>query len=207
MEQRGVVGSVIESQRTNAVLSWVLVVFVVGVAVASFLEADLLWTGFALVVAALAVYPAVRLGSLYAMLPWEVLVLAALPLLGRVVATVPLTGALATYLSVAALALVLAVELHVFTPVRMNHTFAIVFVVVATMATAGIWAVVRWLSDIYLGTALLVGPGQTPGAAEQALMWEFVFSTVAGVLGGVVFELYFRRLARATERVPREVLP
>lgn len=207
MEQRGVVGSVIQNQRVNAMLAWVLVAFVGGVAIASFLDGDLLWTGFALAVAVLAVLPAVRLRQPYAMLPWEVLVMAALPLLGRVLATVPLTGALATYLSVAALALVLAVELHVFTPVRMNHTFAIVFVVVATMATAGIWAVVRWLSDIYLGTSLLIGPGETALEAERALMWEFVFSTLAGLIGGVVFELYFRRRARATERIPREVLP
>lgn len=207
MDRSSVIGEIIEDERVNAGLAWALVGFILVVGGASVLEGDLLWAGFALVLAVLAAAPAVRLGRPRAMLPWEVLVLASLPLLGRVLATVPLTGTLATYLSVSAVALVLAVELHVFTPVRMNHTFAVVFVVVATMAAAGIWAVVRWLSDIYLGTSLLVLPGQTLHEAEEALMWEFVFSTVAGVAAGVVFDRYFRRRVRVTERLPEEVVP
>jgi len=43
------------------------------------------------------------------MLPWEVVAVAALPVLGRAVATVPVTGTLTTYLSVAAVALIIAV--------------------------------------------------------------------------------------------------
>jgi len=102
----------------------------------------------------------------------------------------------ATYLSVAALALVVAVELHVFTPVEMTYWFAVLFVVVATIATAGVWAVVQWLSDIYLGTTFI--------HSEHRLMWDFVAATVVGVIAGVVFEWYFRRFARVGPRLPDE---
>jgi hypothetical protein len=135
------------------------------------------------------------------MLPWEVLALAALPVLGRSLATVRVTSDVATYLSVAALALIVAVELHTFTDVSMSPSFAVVFVAIATTATAGVWAVVRWAADLALGTTLLLDPTLTEAAVERGLMLEFVASTVAGVLAGVVFEFYVRRRARARRRV------
>jgi hypothetical protein len=139
------------------------------------------------------------------MLPWEVLLLAILPLLGRTFATVPVTSELFTYLSVAAIALIIAVELHVFTPVKMNKAFAVSFVVIATLAAAGIWAVARFALDATLGTAFLLDPALTEAEIEHDLMLEFVYSTAAGVLGGVVFEWYFRRLRRRESVVPSEV--
>ena len=118
------------------------------------------------------------------MLPWEVLILAALPVLGRAFLVAQL-GEFAAYLAVAALALIVAIELHVFTAVEMNRGFAVGFVVITTMATAGLWALVRWVADLYLETGFL--------ASEAALMWEFVASTAAGVLAGVLFAWYVRR--------------
>lgn len=199
MEGEGL-GRVVERRRINATLSWVLVGFVWAVAAGAFLGGELLWAGFAATVAVLAILPAVGLRSPLAMLPWEVLALAVVPLVGRTFATVPTTGRLAQYLSVAALALVVAVELHTFTGVEMNYRFAVLFVVVATMATAGVWAVVRWLSDVYLGTGLLLVPGVPQETVEHELMIEFVYSTLAGGLAGLVFELYFRRRRLAHRR-------
>jgi len=118
---------------------------------------------------------------------------------GRLLSTTVVTGQLATYLSVAALALVVAVELHAFTPVRMNDAFAVLFVVVTTMATAGVWAVVRWLADGWLGTGFI--------ASERALMWEFVASTVAGILAGLLFVYYVRHRITPADRLPEGVDP
>ncbi len=112
------------------------------------------------------------------------------------------TGRVSTYLAVAAIALIVAVELDVFTPVRMNHSFAVFFVVIATMAAAGVWAVVQWLSDLYLGTRLLLN-GRPEHVVEAGLMWDFVAATVAGIGAGVVFAYYVRRQA-GTSRVPEE---
>lgn len=193
---RSDIGRVVEDARVNAVLGWGLVSLVVLAAGVSLAQGEVLWTGFALVVATVAVAPAVLLRSPRSMLPWEVLALAALPLLARPVGG-PAASDVATYLSVAAIALLLAVELHVFTPVRMTHTFAVFFVVVATMATAGIWAVARWSADIYLGTGFDLD--------ERALMLEFVASTVAGIGAGIVFDVYFRRYVHAAERLDPEV--
>lgn len=181
--------------RVNAALGWLLVGVIGSVAVASVLAGDPIWAGFAAAVGALAVVPAVAFRSWRMMLPWEVLVLAGLPIIGRLVTAVELNSKLATYLSVAALALIVAVEIHAFTGVRMTSTFAVAFVIVATMATVGIWAVVRYALDATLGTTFLIDPALTDAAIEREVMLEFVASTVAGLLAGIVFELYVRRQA------------
>ncbi|MBV0922732.1 hypothetical protein KTS45_00825 [Halomicroarcula limicola] len=200
------VTALLHDQRTNALLAWLVVALLLAVVGGSVVEGELLWAAFAAGVAVLALLPPLLLLNRHAMLPWEILLLAALPVVGRVFATLSVTGNLATYLSVAAIALIVAVELHVFTPVRMTPRFAVVFVVVTTMATAGVWAVVRWVADQTLGTAFLLDPALTEHAIEEAVMWEFVASTVAGVGAGVVFAYYVRREMGAT-RVPEEVRP
>jgi hypothetical protein len=196
---------VFNDARKNAAFAWLLVGFVVVVAVGNLVSGALVWAGFAAAVAVLAVLPPLKFRTPRAMLPWEVLLLAVLPLLGRTFATVPVTSDLFTYLSVAAIALMIAVELHVFTPVRMSQGFAVSFVVIATMAAAGIWAVARFALDATLGTALLLDPALTEAEIEHDLMLEFVYSTAAGVFGGAIFEWYFRRLRRRESVVPEEV--
>jgi hypothetical protein len=191
---RADLGRLVESERANALLAWALVAFVTAVAVVSVVRGTLLWAVFAAGVVALSVLPPIAIRSPRVMVPWEVLALAALPTLARAFA--PPVAGVATYLAVAALALVVAVELHLFTTVEMSYRFAIAFVVIATLATAGIWAVVRWVADLYLGTGFL-----TTG---NALMWEFVASTIAGLGAGLFFEGYVRRRLR-TERLPEGV--
>ena len=209
MQPSGLRG-VVENERGNAALAWLLVVFLVVVAVGELLLGETLWGVFILVVAVLGVVPAVAFRSARAMLPWEVLAIASIPAVGRAVVAgqtigqVTLTGRLATYVAVAAVALIVAVEVDVFTPVRMNYSFAVLFVVVTTTAAAGLWAVAQWLSDLYLGTSLLLGRG-TEEEVETALMWDFVAATVAGLLAGVLFEFYFRQRAHLDERLPFRV--
>lgn len=192
----------------NALLAWTLVGFVLAVVVGNALSGSLLWAGFAGVVLVLALAVPVGYRSPLAMLPWEVLGLAMLPLVGRTFATVPVTSDLATYLAVAAVALIVAVELQVFTPVRMSPRFAVGFVVVATMAAAGAWAVARFALDVVFGTGLLLDPSLSEAElelVERELMFEFVYSTAAGVLAGVIFEGYFRRRRRRESVLPPEV--
>ena len=199
------VGHLLSGQRGNAALSWTLVAFLVAAVPASLFYGDLLWAGFALVVAVLTVLPPLLLRNRTAMLPWEVTALCALPILGRTLSTTTLTGQLATYLSVAAIALVVAVELHLFTPVRMTDSFAVALVVVATLAMAGLWAVVRWSTDLMLGTQFLLDPTLSETAIERQLMWEFVASTAAGLIAGLIFTLYVRRRIEPDVRLPEEV--
>lgn len=148
-------------------------------------------------VVVIATLPAFSLRNGWIMPPWEVLLLATLPTIGRLFATTIVTGQIATYVSVAALALLVAVDLNAFTPVEMSDSFAVLFVVVTTMATAGVWAMVRWIADLFLHTGFLT--------TDRALMLEFVASTIAGVVAAIVFVIYFRRIADPRERIPDEV--
>lgn len=242
MEDAGRLHEFLVDERLNAVVAWLLVAFIVGVAIESFLDGDLLWTGFSAAVVAIVVIPPLNFRNPQVMLPWEVLGIASLPVLGRALATYPLSTDLTTYVSVAALALIVAVELDVFTTVRMTDAFAAFFTVIVTMAAAGVWAVVQWLSDLLLGTTFIYPtPVEVPDAAVQggpfgklywfsdllfgttftgpepiivseaaeqaaldALMWDFVAATAAGVFAGVVFVLYFLRRRDETIEIPDE---
>lgn len=198
-------GALLTDTKINGLLAWLLVGVFVLVAVESAVTGDYLWSGFAVVVALAVALPALLLEQSRAMPPWEVVLLAGLPVVGRAVATFRTASTVATYLSIAALALLVAVNLHLFTPVEMNVWFAVVFVVVVTLATAGLWALVRWAADLYLGTQLLLVPGPDGTVdrdlVEEALMWEFVASGVAGLVAGLFFEGYIRRRSTADTRV------
>ncbi len=206
-ESGGGLRRLVERRRPNAILGWSFVVVLCLTGVGAVLGGRPLWAGFTLTLVGLAVAPAAAFRKPDAMLPWEVLALASVPSLGRLlvagqtVGGVTLTGRITSYVAVAAAALILAVELDVFTPVRMSDSFAVVFVAIATVATAGLWAEVRWLSDSLFGTAFLLD-GRPEHVIEEALMWDFVAATVAGVVAGVLFELYFRRYADTTPRYP-----
>jgi hypothetical protein len=172
-------GFVIDGAVRNAAASWVLVAIIAGIAAGAVLAGQALYAAFAVAVVVLAAVPPARFGP-RAMLPWEVLALCALPLFARAAAVRLLTtggaASVATYLSVAAVALVVAVELDVFTPVRMTDWFAVLFVVVATLAAAGAWAVVQWASDMLLGTTFIYpvspAPAEVAGAGPaDRLAW------------------------------------
>jgi len=186
----------VEGERANALVAWAVLLFLLATGGVELLTGQLVWAGFVLGVVVLGALPAVLHRDWQAMLPWELLVLAALPVAGRVfvagrtVGEVTLTGRVTTFVAVAAVALIVAVLLDRFTATRMNDAFAVVFVVVTTMAAAGIWAVAQWLSDIYLGTGFLDRPH-----AEEALMWDFTAATMAGVISALLFTYYFRRRA------------
>jgi len=73
--------------------------------------------------------------------------------------------------------------------VRMTPNFAVVFVVLVTMATAGFWAVGSTASAQYLGTSFV--------ETNDELMIIFTAATLAGFVAGGLFQLYFRRQLRA----------
>jgi hypothetical protein len=197
-------GALLEQRRTNGVLAWLLVGVVALVVAERAVGGDLLGAAVASTVLVLAVVPPVAHRDPVVMLPWEVLALAALPTLGRATATLALTSELAAHLSVAALALVVAVELDAFTAVRMPPWFAVLFVVIATMAVAGLVTVAGWLADLSLGTAFVLDPALTDEEIHGEVMGDFVAATAAGTLAGVVFEWYFRRQVAADRRHPGE---
>ena len=170
--------------RANAAVAWAMVAVLAGVFVESLLVFDLLSMALTGAIAALVVAPSVAARTPRAMLPWELLALALLPILVRVLLGGDL-GVFATYLAIAALALVITVELHMFTTLRVTRWFAVVLVVMTTMATAAVWTVLRWNADRLYGTAYLT--------TNEALMIEWIYVTLAGLVGGALFAVYFRR--------------
>jgi len=197
-------GELLSDGRVNAVAAWALVGLFALAVVEGAITGDYLWSAFAAFAAAVVVIPAVTFRDPLAMPPWEVVLVAGLPVVGRAFATFSLTSDLATYISIAALALLVAANLHLFTTVRMSVGFAVLFVVVTTLAAAGVWAVARWGADVWLGTELLYEPGLTDDEIEHDLMLEFVASAVAGLFAGVFFEAYIHRQTNAGDHIPEE---
>lgn len=183
------------SGRGNALLAWPLVAVLALTLAESVLDFDRLWALFVAVTGAIVLVPPVAHRDWRVMLPWEVLVLALAPILVRGLFGGEL-GTFAYYLSVAGLALVVTVELHMFTTMRMTHWFAVVFVVMTTLASAGAWAVARWSADRLLGTEFLSDPTTSADAANAALMTEFLWVALAGLAAGVLFDAYFKRRGR-----------
>lgn len=205
-----VLAQVFRNSRLNAILAWVLVAVLVVVFVESVWNFDRLWMAFVATTAAIVLLPPLAYRDWQIMLPWELLVLALLPILARANAGGEL-GLFAYYLSIAALALLITVELHMFTEMRMTHWFAVLFVGMATMASTAAWTVVRWSMDRTFGTNMLghleargdplLPPGHTAQeAANAGLMLEWVYVTLAGLAAGLLFDAYFRRRGRQLSR-------
>lgn len=183
--------------RTNAAIAWALVAVLAVVFTESVLDVDYQWMLFVGVVGAVVLVPPAAHREWRVMLPWELLVLALLPILvrGLVGGTV---GTFATYLSLAALALLVIVELHMFTALEVTHWFAVFLVVLTTLAAVAAWTVFRWNADRYLGTAYLT--------SNEALMMEWLYVTLAGLVAGVLFDGYFRRRDRRLWRAIRRTV-
>jgi hypothetical protein len=183
--------------RTNAIIAWALVTILTAVFVESILGADYPWILFVSVVCFVVLVPPVAFREWRVMLPWELLVLALLPILARglVGGTV---GTFASYLSLAALALLVIVELHMFTELTLTHWFAIGLVVLTTLAAVAAWTVFRWNADRFLGTTYLT--------SNDALMTEWLYVTIAGLVAGVLFDGYFRRRDRRLWRAIRRTV-
>ncbi|WP_336336707.1 hypothetical protein [Haloarcula brevis] len=177
--------SLIGSHRLDALGAWVVTAILVGVVGRFAAGGAFDWAVLTATLVAVAVAVPLAARDLETTVPAEVLGLVAVPVLVRAFGGFP---QLTPFLVVAGVALLLAVVLDAFTSLTMTPRFATVFVVVVTMAVAGVWAVGIYAADTLLGTAFLDG--------QTELMWDLVTATAAGIVAGVVFELYFDRSAR-----------
>ncbi|WP_135854229.1 hypothetical protein [Halorussus salinus] len=177
----------IVTRRRNAALTWTAVAAVVASSAASASGGDLLWAGLGLAAVGVAVVPVAAYRDWSATLPWEVVAFLAVPYALQSLDLL-LPRSVAAFLVVPALALALAVEFDAFTSVEMSASFAVLFVVTATMAAAGAWALVQWVMDLALGTQNLRG--------LSAVMWSLTAAAGAGVVAGLLFAGYFRRVDR-----------
>lgn len=136
-------------------LAWALTAVIGLVFVESVLDLDFLWSLFSGLLILLIILPPVYYGDVRAVLPFEMLAIAAIPVIVRVFEISVLANEVATYVSFAAMALLIAVELHIFTSVRFSHGFSVAFLLVSTLAVGAVWSVVRFYMDSLLGTSYL----------------------------------------------------
>lgn len=161
----------------------------------SLLAGAVLWGGFSLLLVVVIALPPVTTRNWTAMVPWPLLALAAFAVLARAIGFYP---ELAGYLAIAAVALIVVVELDVFTPVKLGLRFAVGFGVLTTMATEAVWIVAQFYSDQWLGTDFLT--------TQTELQRDIVAVTVTGFVVGSLFYWYFTRFEpagvvdRATDR-------
>lgn len=184
--------SLFRDTRRNAIVGWAVLGLVALAFVESLLDLDPLWTVASAATVVVMVLPAVLRRDCRVVLPWELLLLAALPVATRAVVPDVEVGIFASYLALAAFALLVVVELDMFTRMRVTHWFAVALVVVTTLASGAVWTIVRWNLDRSMGTAYLLD--------NEALMVEFVRIALAGIAAGLLFDLYFRRRNRALKR-------
>ena len=182
----------IKDTKVNATIAWALAVIFVAIAVVSFLNILFVKTAMAGIAAFVAISPAIVYRSLTRTVPWPLLLIASLPLFVATIRPVFFNN-IVTGVSVATLAMLVVVALELTTAIRMTPQFAIFFTVIATLATAGFWAVGSAASAAYLGTTFV--------GTNTELMTTFTASLIAGVIAGGLFWLYFRRrLAANVER-------
>ncbi|WP_266080337.1 hypothetical protein [Haladaptatus caseinilyticus] len=175
-------------RNRNALVAWFLVAAMGVTVLVSTLRGDYLWAVFGVASILIASVPALVFRRPTAMVPWESLLAVAIGLLSVPLGSL-LPRSVATFVAVAGLALVLAVEFDAFTAVELSPFFAVLFVAVATMASAGVWAVVQWAGDRFFGMQNLPG--------LNAVMWSLFAATGAGVVAGLLFAAYFRRIDTA----------
>ncbi|MDG5761985.1 hypothetical protein QA600_21965 [Natronococcus sp. A-GB1] len=209
MEHTDDLGALLSETGLNAVLGWIVVAVLLVTAVLTVFEGVFDWGFIALVVVAIVLFPGVAFRDPRVMPPWELIAVAAVPILWEALLGRAFVTDVPAYLAVAALALLIAVELHQFTAVRLNHGLAIALVVLTTLAVAGIWNVLQWIADVLLGTSFVLD-GRSQDAINADVMMEFIYAGIAGIGSGLLFDFYFRTQNRVpTERtyVPPEPRP
>lgn len=176
--------SVVETNQLNSAVAWAIVAVLVAAAGASVATGEPFWAVFAAGGLAIVVLPAAVTRDPSVMPPWEILVFVALPVANQFFRLSDTVADLVTFLAVLAVGVLVVVELHLFTSVEMTPGFAVVLVVLSTMATAGVWTILQYASDVYFGTTLI--------ETKTTLMWDLVYATGISIVGSPVFAVYFR---------------
>ncbi len=178
--------TLVHGKRTNAVIGWAAAFVVLAAAAVGFVTDDPVWGGFSLLLVAAVAAPAVATRDWTTMAPWPLLSVGALAVTSRAVGLYPEA---AGHVAIATLALVVVVELDVFTPIQLSRRFAVGFAVLTTLAVEAVWIIVQFLSDEWLGSEFLT--------TQTELQETIVTVTVVGFAIGVVFYWYLTRFAPA----------
>lgn len=180
--------------RTNAVLFWLFTALLVALTGYGYGVGSMRIAILATALVVVAVVPPVAFRDPAMTLPWELVAVAGSPPLLDLLAGFQFRTEVVPYASVAVLALLVVVELHTFTQVRMNHPFAILLATLTTLSAAAMYNIGLWLSDTVLGTAYLID-GRHVDEINAVVMAEFSYAAIGGLVAGLAFVVYFRHRA------------
>lgn len=175
----------VERERSNSLRAWTLLGVLVLIVVYNLLTAGYVGAVLGIGTILAVLVPTVAYRSYRTMLTWEVLFVAAATLTVRELLRYQPVELLGNYLVIAAIALIITVELYLHTPIEMNRWFAVVFVAMLTMTVGTVWNLGQWALDLTVGTTIL--------ANNEQLMVELIAATTAGVGAGILFILFFRQ--------------
>lgn len=180
----------LQTELVGVSFSWGALVVILVATGWSLVHGAFRWVLFGLGLAGILLITPVVYRSGRVMPSWPVTVLAALPFAVGVAAPGGPVEQFAASMAVAAMALVVATQVDTFTRVRMNRGVTVGFVVMTTLTAAGTWEIGKWLLDVTMGTSLIGG--------NDALMWRLITSAIAGIIAGLFFDWYLKRLPQST---------
>lgn len=172
-------------RRSNAVRSWLAAAVVPVATLWSLVDGKAGWTLFGVALVAILLAPAIAHRSTDVVPPATVVLVAAVPFTAGVLVPAGPAARGAAYVTVAASALVVAVQTDLFTSVAMNRGFGVAFVVLTTTTAAGAWELGQWIFDLVAGTELV--------GDNDAVMWRLIWASATGVAAGVAFDRYLHR--------------
>lgn len=182
----------------EAEASWIasLVLFFATVYVT--VKMDIPWMAFGISAISLYILPILSMRNPFRALPWEMTLLLAAPLLLHIsegsqtlmenVGWWRDVTSIAFAFSLTTIGFLLTVELHMYTPVRMNRPFAVFFVVMFTLAVSGFWQLGQWIDQLLYGSNLL--------PSNEVAMKNLLWTLIVGVPMAFVYDLYMRAMSK-----------
>jgi hypothetical protein len=191
MTEKNNLSKVLKNTRINAFFGWGMVLLLFLFAIVNLMYGRLTWSILTIFVISIIGAPAILLRKYSVMPAWYFVILATLPIIGSTTAYYLFSASIPVYLSVATIALLLAAEISWFTSVKMNYKFAILLVIIVTLAMSGLWYLLQWLLDMNLGTSYILN-GQTANDINDTVMLKFIYAAISGIVAGIFFGWYFR---------------
>ncbi len=154
----------------------------------SFCQKDVFWGSMGVASFFLCLYPIMK--SRRHIIPTILIVLILIPLLLHTMiffettSDSPLLFTISEFsssIAISVLGLIIAIDLMVYTEVRMNGPFIIFFVILFAMGVENIWVLGEYISDSLLGTNLII--------SNYDLMIDMIYSFIGSLLGGFILYL------------------
>jgi len=176
----------------EAATSWSLTLILLAVMIHVSLDLQAIWIFFGVLAITLYVTPMLRFRTPFKVPPWEIVLLMLVPAaihvsqgdqpLGSYTGLWRDVYAIAVSLGLATLGFLMVAELEMYTSLDMNRPFAALFVVMFTMAVAGVSMVVVYIADKLYNQESL--------STNGVVMGFFIYTFMVGIIMAVAYDLY-----------------